>query len=485
MSSTGDSSAHGRYHTLLDEALGELPRGPLGLAFSGGPDSLALAILLFQWRNSVGKGPRRELFLLNVEHNLRGPEAAEAEEPVLHELAAALRIPLHRRRLEAGRVDALADRAEIGEEAAARELRYEELASMAEELGVVALLTGHHRDDQLETFLLELIHAAPETALGGMDTKRSFLLPSGGSIPLLRPLLSLSREEITQIVAESGLEAIIDESNRDLRYERNYLRHAVIPPLRGGPRKGEEGLLRSAGRLRMVASWIEGEARRIPFRSVPEGLVVEADSFFHFPPAVRAAALEREGRRRGATFPGRSRRFLEPLLEEPADPELFNRRASKLLLEGGGHRFTLHRGRLLWQTDIVPYRDFGYLHEVESHAFEVRWMGGVWPMDIGCEGRRCTVVSLPRGSFRPPVVVRSRRRGDTLFLQGAPRLLKELYDRLSIPQVVRANIPIIEDKSGILALPSDMFGFPRLQREDMTEGVADVEIRFFVHGDFV
>jgi len=64
-------------------------------------------------------------------------------------------------------------------------------------------------------------------------------------------------------------------------------------------------------------------------------------------------------------------------------------------------------------------------------------------------------------------------------------LLKDLFDRLSIPQVVRENIPIIEDKNGILAIPSDIYGFPRLQRDDLPDGSADVEIRFFVHGDFV
>jgi tRNA(Ile)-lysidine synthase len=487
MSSTDESRNYHRYRTLVRRSLSSLPPGPLGLSFSGGPDSLALALLLSDRRGAPARErPNgREIFLLNVEHSLRGRKAAEAEAHLLDRQAEALGLPLRRRRLEPGQVESQARGGGTGIEAAARTLRYGELASLCDELGLVALLTGHHGDDQLETFLLELIHAAPENALGGMEERRRLRLPSGGCIPLIRPLLSLSRDEIEGIVGPGGVEWVTDESNRDLRYERNHLRHRVIPVLQEGGRNAKEGLLRTAGRLRKLGAWIDREAAGITFRSVPGALVVEAEYFFRKPPAVRAAALERESRRRGLSFPGRSRRFLEALLEEPVEKELLDRQSSRLLLEGGGHRFYLHRGRLLWQSYIVPSSDFGYLHVVETHAFEIRWMGGVWPMNIGCEGRRCTVVSLPRESLRPPVVVRSRKSGDTLFLQGAPRLLKDLYDRLSIPQVVRENIPIIEDKNGILALPSDIYGFPRLQRAGMPEGAADVEIRFFVHGDFV
>ncbi|MFP4534097.1 MAG: tRNA lysidine(34) synthetase TilS [Spirochaetaceae bacterium] len=479
MSSTEESERVRTLAAQVSESLSELPAGGVGVGFSGGPDSLALAILLAEARGE------REVVLLHIEHRLRGPEAAALEMARVAELSGALALPLARRELAAGEVEERAVRAGISLEAAARELRYGLLAELCEERKLQALLTAHHRDDQVETVLLELIHGAPETALGGISRRRSISLPSGGVVPLLRPLLSVSRGDLEQVVRAAGLEPIRDPSNQDSAYERSFLRHEVIPLLRQMRRRSDEGLLLSAARLRGVAADIERRAGEIPFRRAAGRLVADGATFFSAPPAVRAAALEIHGRRRGVSFPGRSRRFLEPLLREPPPEWLFDRSQSRVIAQGGSHRFTVHRGRLIWQHDIVPSRYFGYLHVVDSSPLEVRWMGGVWPITKRCEALRKTVVSLPKDSLKPPVVVRSKRPGDRLFLEGAPRLLKSLYDRYAVPRVVRENIPIIEDKGGILALPSDMFGFPRLMREGLPSGNEALEIEFLVHGDFV
>ena len=481
MNSTDDSETPGTLIAEVEKALSGLPEGPVGVAFSGGPDSLALSILVHAARQRSGG----EVVLLHVEHNLRGPEAAAEEKAALGELAGALGLSLRRRELDPGAVEETAGRREVSLEAAARELRYELLAELCETEELVALFTGHHRDDQVETVLLELIHGAPETALGGIAGRRSLSLRSGREIPLLRPLLSVSRRNLERLVVTNGLKAIRDPSNQESVYERNFLRQEVIPLLRRMRRRSEEGLLLSAARLRSMAGDIERRGGEIPFRRAQGRLVTEGSLFFAAPPAVRAAALELQGRRRGISFPGRSRRFLDPLLAEPPPDWVFDRSQSRVLAEGGTHRFTLHRGRLIWQHDIVPSRYFGYLLVVDSSPLEVRWMGGVRPITKGCESRRRTVVSFSADSLRPPVVVRSRRPGDRLFLEGASRLVKSLYDRYSIPQVVRDNIPIIEDKGGILALPSDIFGFPRLQREGLSSEGAAFEIEFFAHGDFV
>lgn len=474
MSSTKRSDPVQTASERLASLLSRLPPGPVAVAFSGGADSLALALLAGQLR-------QRRVELYTVEHNLRGPEAAAEAYSHLTALSRALSMPLRRAEIPPGRIAA----GEAGVEATARALRYRALAALAEGHGGVAVLTAHHRDDQVETILLGLLRGAAETALGGICESRPLALPGGGRVALLRPLLEVGRRDLEGVVAASGLEPLADESNRDERYERNRLRLRVIPLLRDAFAGGEAALLAEGRRLRRLGEDIRRRSRRIAVRRVGEVLSVDAAEFFCSPPGVRGALMEEQSRRANRPFPGRSMRFLEPLLADPVRSEWFDRRRSEEILESGGHRFTLHRGRLLWQYDIVPLRDFRYLHEVDGSPFELHWSRGWWPTDYRGRERRQSVVSLPRELLRPPVIVRSRRSGDRLRIRGASRPLHSLYDRLALPQVVRENIPIIEDRNGILALPADLFGAPRLLREGVTEGDGALAIRFFAHGDFV
>lgn len=477
MSSTAEGNSPKSAERRIAELLAPLPPGPVALAFSGGPDSLALALL-------AGRATERQLLLCNVEHNLRGPLEAAAERERLGELAAELRLPLIREELPPGSIAA----GERGIEATARALRYAALGRMCEAQRVVALLTGHHRDDQVETILLELLHGAHITALGGIAEARELALPAGGRIALLRPLLSTPRRALRRVLESSGLEPITDRSNAELRYERNRLRARVLPEIAGANRDGEAGLLLTGKRLSTVGEETVRRAAALARRRVEGLLSIEAVPFFSQPSFVRSTLLEEEARRNGWSFPGRSMRFLSPLLAQKVPRRWLERSTRELILDSGGHRISLTRGRLLWQYDIVPYRDFRYLHEVDGTPFKLHWLKGWWPAEVTGEARRQWVVSLPSKAVLPPVVVRSRRAGDRLQIRGASRLIHSLYDRISLPQVVRENVPIIEDRNGILALPADLFGFPRLLRDGIEEGGDGgqaLSIRFFAHGDFV
>ncbi len=206
-----------------------LPAGPLVVGFSGGPDSLALLLILGQIRSLLD----RDLLAIHVDHRLRpdsGLDAARAEE-----LAADLGVPLHVERLEPG----LAGRHPgVGIEEAARRERYRAGATFVGAVGG-SLVTGHHADDQAETVLLHLLRGSGGAGAGGMRAVTSLMVPWWDSSPIrpptrltvVRPLLDTRRSEIGDYLAtrRPDLRPVEDPTNRSDRYRRNAVRHHLLP----------------------------------------------------------------------------------------------------------------------------------------------------------------------------------------------------------------------------------------------------------------
>ena len=109
-------------------------------------------------------------------------------------------------------------------ETVAREARYRFLRQLQEERGARWLVTAHHADDQAETVLLRVLRGSAPAGLAG--------IPAHGQGGLIRPMLGFSRDEILTHVGERGLEPFIDPANADLRHDRSWVRHVVMPVLR-------------------------------------------------------------------------------------------------------------------------------------------------------------------------------------------------------------------------------------------------------------
>lgn len=186
--------------------------GGLLLAVSGGPDSLALLLAAAEGRAS-GRLPRA-IEVATVDHGLRPESAAEAIE--VARIARSLDLP--HRTLSWDRTAPL--RGNVSAEA--RAARYERLAAHALAIGAGAILTAHHRDDQIETHLLAHARGARGAALAGMRAWRD--LEPG--LVLLRPFLALPKRDLVAIVERAGVRAADDPTNRDLRFARARLRAA-------------------------------------------------------------------------------------------------------------------------------------------------------------------------------------------------------------------------------------------------------------------
>ena len=205
-----------RYSAALAQCLGAADPLPTGLcvALSGGLDSSLLLAMTASLR-----GARRlpGLRALHVDHGLHVDSERWSRHCVA--LAESLEVPI-----EILRVDA---RPSVGEspEAAAREARYAALRSRLDDGEM--LLTAHHADDQLEGVLLQWLRGGGLRAVAGMAPVRRF-----GSGWHARPLLGFTRSELAAEAAATRLAWVDDPSNDDLRLDRNYLRHSVLPALR-------------------------------------------------------------------------------------------------------------------------------------------------------------------------------------------------------------------------------------------------------------
>ena len=174
----------------------------LGLAVSGGPDSLALMLLAARWR----RPGRPELFVYTVDHGLR-PEAAAEAAMVVSEA--------HARGLPARSLRWDGDKPTTGIQAAARKARYRLMAEAMARDGVAILATAHHLGDQAETVLMRLAHGSGIEGLRGMD---ALSLVEGCDV--VRPLLGVRPEVLREVVSDAGLSPAHDPSNQDENYER-------------------------------------------------------------------------------------------------------------------------------------------------------------------------------------------------------------------------------------------------------------------------
>ena len=234
----------------------------LGLAVSGGPDSLALLLLA----NAAFAG---RVEAATVDHGLRAENVDEAAEVahICREMGVEHRVL--RVEVAAGNL-----------QAEARIARYTALTEWLEERKLAALATAHHGDDQAETLLLRLNRGSGVAGLAGVRARG--IVP-GTAIPLLRPLLGWRRGELADIVAAAGAEPAQDPSNADDRFDRARLRKVLaradwldIPALAA-----------SAAHLADADAALDWAARR----EWAETVSVEGLGITYKPRAPRAVAL--------------------------------------------------------------------------------------------------------------------------------------------------------------------------------------------------
>ena len=220
------------------------PDRPILVGVSGGPDSICLLHILIQNRYA--------LIIAHFNHGLR-PEAAEEAEFV-RQLAIEWHTPF-----VVGQQDVAAFANEHGYslEEGARVARYRFLSQEATKHGAQAIAVAHTADDQIETVLMHFLRGTGTSGLRGMAF-RTHMKIWDQDIPIVRPLLSTWREEILDYLEVHQLPSRFDQSNLDVRFYRNRLRHELIPYLERYQPAIRHNIARMAEILRADDEALEG-----------------------------------------------------------------------------------------------------------------------------------------------------------------------------------------------------------------------------------
>jgi tRNA(Ile)-lysidine synthase len=417
----------------LDQLLPAVPGVTLGVAVSGGPDSVALLAAL------VSLIPVRDfrLHTLHVNHGLR-PEA-DAEQSFVESLCQRWQVPCTVERL-------VPPSKRKGVEAWARESRYQFFRRIYDTLGLAAVALAHTRDDQAETVLLRCLRGSVRRGLAGIPPLRDGWV--------IRPMLDCSRQDVMQFLSARQLSFMADSSNTDLRHTRNKIRHHLLPLLeRDFSPRVRDHLVNMAAVFREEEVWLEHVATAARARvqespavlslpqlaCEPEGLRVrilrqwvESDpavhdvSFSHLS-GLRALA---SGRQRSAVdLPGGMsvRREQEKLvLEKKAS---FTRRE----LAVPQYSYQLLPGQELevpeggWQVRMsVP---FVWDDQVSSARSGDLWQA-LFDVDA-CHGR---------------ILVRNCRPGDRIapLGLGGQKKVHDAFIDAKVPRMLRRSLPLVQ-----------------------------------------
>lgn len=373
-------------------------------AVSGGADSMALLFAMYLLRKKLDIS----LSAAHYNHNLRGAESDD-DEQFVRSFCNQYDIPLF---VASGNVTA----GEKGLEAAARDARYGFLLSLP---GKIA--TAHTANDNAETVLMHLVRGTGLKGLGAIAPVRD---------NILRPMLSVTRQEVLAFLAEYHISYRDDSSNATDQFLRNRLRHHVMPLLEAENPRLAENLSAMALRLR------QDEAALQAFAKVDEPLRV--DVLRHQPAAVRSRMLERFLKNCGVREPEAEHIAL-------ADSLVFSENPSVAAQFPGNITICRCYGELI----VQPANE--KLPVMELPCPGVLRVPGWRAECVEAEDIVNTeyVFTVPRCSG---ITIRSRSSGDEMRLPGGTKSLKKLFIDRKIPASVRNTVPVFVDEQGVLAV---------------------------------
>ncbi len=182
------------------------------IALSGGPDSIFALYFFKKFSKRFGI----TLAAAHLNHMLRGKQA-EKDEEFCKRTCADIGIEYYSEKYD---VAGFAKQNKISVEEAARKVRYDFLLRIAKNYRFDKIVTAHTMDDNAETVLMNLIKGTGLQGIAGIPVQRN---------NIIRPVLALTKDEIVSYLENYKIEYRVDKSNKDLKYERNFIRHKILP----------------------------------------------------------------------------------------------------------------------------------------------------------------------------------------------------------------------------------------------------------------
>lgn len=414
-SSLDDETVSSKLHNALPK---------LGIAYSGGLDSSVLLHMAHKFLIKYGFA----LCAFHIHHGI----SRNADDWLAHCDAQCkqLDVPFDVEKIT------IAKSAKTGIEAAARISRYAALGALCRKHGVSILLTAHHKDDQAETVLLQLLRGSGVAGLSGMDSQNAAPdLLGDASMEMARPLLTASRAELAAFAAENDIRFVEDESNSDLRYARNALRHTVMPALAQSFPGFQERLARTAQHAQSAQRLLIALAKQ-DLQECQDGDCLDTRQLSQLSPDRTYNLLRYWFGSRGVRMPSTAwlSEMLTQLLEAKEDAQLCVTHAD------------CHIRRYQNRIFMTPKLDEAGL-SVAPAPF--RWMGErqiAFPAYSGVIYFEASEQGVDADwLLNEPLTIRLRCGGERmkLALNRPTKSLKSHYQGCNVPAWERARLPII------------------------------------------
>jgi len=414
------------------------PRETVLVGVSGGVDSLALLHVLHTLRHQLDC----QLHVAHLDHGFREDSAADAV--YVAEQAGQLGVPISSIRVD---VPQLMRSQKFSAEVAARQARYQFYECISKRIGATKIALGHHRGDQAETVLMNLLRGAGASGLKGILPVREG--------KFIRPLLAFSRKEIEDFVAQLGLEPRRDATNYQLDYLRNRVRLELIPALEQTYNSNIQNVLNQTAELLQAESDYLDVLAHDAFQacrvepSTHDTVVLDRCLFQEYHLALRRrilrlAVAEVFGETRDLYF-----NHFESMLK------LIDGEAPNSALDlPSGRAFRRAYSRILIQKSGDSHAPFEYEVAVPGHT-ALPLLDAEMTATVVGQPMNCAVADkFPDGQFQAvfdldrlqlPLILRRRRDGDRFHpfgMQGTKKLKALLIDA-KIPQQERGQVPVL------------------------------------------
>ncbi len=434
---------------------GMFPGVRLTVAFSGGSDSLALAAALAR----VVPLLKLELLLVHVDHRLRPSSGNDAR--ACEDLAKRLEVPINIVALEPG----LPDRAGgIGLEEAARRERYVALAVAAASWSSKTIVLGHQANDQAETLLLHLFRGAGLDGLAGMRAREPRTIPwwvevgrSAHEFELLRPLLGETRATIDAYVASHGFEPVHDESNDAVDFDRNWVRHQILPAILERWPSAIDTLQRSARALSVDRTFLDAVSREALNSALRSDRTLSSDTLRAQHPSVALRVL---------------REWLRSLGLDDVGFDVVNRVYDLILSDDQERSIEVGSGVVVvLESGCLTTLD-SFIWRASSHLpIEVDGGPNSWDVLVSDDVRNDDVVLRVPVDAEP--VVRTVRPGDRWA--GTGRLVREDLREVGIHPRLRPRLLAVTIEDGVLLIPAI---YPTIRKAEFDGPVKQVGVRW-------
>lgn len=386
-----------------------IPKGSVvTVALSGGADSVTLLYALNRLKDKLGITVKAA----HLNHLIRGDEAFRDEEFVKN-LCSSLDIPLICEEID---VPKLAKEQNLSLETAARKVRYEFLNHVCED-GLIA--TAHTASDNLETVLLNLARGSAIGGLCGIPIRRD---------NIIRPIISVTREEIEKYCAENNLSFVTDSTNLSDDYTRNKIRHSIVPVLKEINPKIEKSVLKTSRSVTNISNMIKIEADNYITKNFNHNKL-DVSSFGELNPEIAKQVIIE---------------FVK----------ICDRRIS---LEAC-HIESIYKICLKCGKTGIPNNKYcqnknGYLFVGSNDENLKKTEFSVEIIKITENVNNLLLNnSLDCDKIVGKLVLRTRMSGDSIRLvnRGCTKNLKKLYNECSVPVNIRDTLPVIADDLGVV-----------------------------------